>query len=70
MAFTAMFGFKANEKLSLIAIPLLLGFPVVLILAGIMVKGTGGEMYFSKVMLTNNSGFWGFLAIITIILAA
>ncbi len=52
------------------AFGMLLGFPAVLILAGIMVKGAGGEMDFSKVMLSNNSGFWGFLAIITIILAA
>ena len=142
MTLTAMFGFKAIEKLSIIAIPLLLitmlatifsvyrgdtslaevasvstegampfgvavsivigsfilgaiissditryaksksaagvgmgfgmfiGFPVVMILAGIMVKGAGGEIDFSKVMLANNSGFWVVLAVITIILAA
>jgi cytosine permease len=142
MTLTAMFGFKAIEKLSIIAIPLLIitmlatifsvyrgdtslaevasittegampfgvavsvvissfilgaiissditryarsksaagigmgfgmfiGFPVVMILAGIMVKGAGGEVDFSKVMLANNSGFWVVLAVITIILAA
>lgn len=47
-----------------------IGFPVVMILAGIMVKGAGGEIDFSKVMLSNNSVFWVVLAIITIILAA
>jgi cytosine permease len=47
-----------------------IGFPVVMILAAIMVKGAGGEVDFSKVMLSNNSGFWVVLAIITIILAA
>lgn len=49
---------------------MLIGFPVVLILGAIMVKGAGGEMDFSKVMLANNSGFWAFLAVVAIILAA
>ncbi|MBI9108490.1 MAG: cytosine permease [Spirochaetales bacterium] len=49
---------------------MLIGFPVVLILGAIMVKGAGGEMDFSKVMLMNNSGFWAFLAVVAIILAA
>ncbi len=49
---------------------MLIGFPVVLILGAIMVKGSGGEIDFSKVMLSNNSGFWAFLAVIAIILAA
>ena len=49
---------------------MLIGFPVVLIMGAIMVKGAGGEMDFSKVMLANNSGFWAFLAVIAIILAA
>ncbi len=49
---------------------MLIGFPVVLILGAIMVKGAGGEIDFSKVMLANNSGFWAFLAVIAIILAA
>ena len=52
------------------AFGMLIGFPLVLILGGIMVKGSGGEFDFSKVMLSNNSGFWRFLAVITIILAA
>ena len=142
MTLTAMFGFKAIEKLSIVAIPLLLiiilatiasefggektlasvanitaegampfgvavsvvigtyilgglcapditrysknkaaggfgmvfgmfiGFPVILILGAIMVKGGGGEIDFSKVMLSNNTGFWSVLAVITIVLAA
>ncbi len=49
---------------------MLIGFPIILILGAIMVKGGGGEIDFSKIMLTNNSGFWSFLAVITIILAA
>ena len=49
---------------------MLIGFPVVLILGAIMVKGAGGEIDFSKVMLANNSGFWAFLAVVAIILAA
>ena len=49
---------------------MLIGFPVVLILGAIMVKGAGGEIDFSKVMLANNSGFWSFLAVLAIILAA
>jgi len=49
---------------------MLIGFPIVMILGAIMVKGAGGEIDFSKIMLSNNSGFWVFLAIITIILAA
>lgn len=49
---------------------MLIGFPVVLILGAIMVKGSGGEVDFSKVMLANNSGFWAFLAVVAIILAA
>lgn len=52
------------------AFGMLLGFPVVLILASIMVKGAGGEIDFSKVMLSNHSGFWTFMAVLTIILAA
>ena len=52
------------------AFGMLLGFPVVLILGGIMVKGAGGEFDFSRVMLSNPSGFWVVLAVITIILAA
>jgi cytosine permease len=52
------------------AFGMLIGFPVVLILASIMVKGAGGEIDFSKVMLSNNSGFWTFMAVLTIILAA
>lgn len=49
---------------------MMIGFPVVLILAGIMVKGAGGEMDFSKVMISNNSGIWVVIAILAIILAA
>ena len=49
---------------------MLIGFPVILILGAIMVKGAGGEMDFSKVMLANNTGFWAFLAVVAIILAA
>jgi len=49
---------------------MMIGFPVVLILASIMVVGAKGELDFSKIMLANNSGFWAFLAIITIVLAA
>jgi len=49
---------------------MLLGFPLILILGAIMVKGAGGEMDFSKVMLANNSGIWSFLAVVAIILAA
>jgi cytosine permease len=52
------------------AFGMLVGFPLVLILGGIMVKGAGGEFDFSRVMLSNNSGFWVVLAVITIILAA
>ena len=49
---------------------MLIGFPVVLVLGAIMVKGAGGEIDFSKVMLSNNTGFWAFLAVVAIILAA
>jgi cytosine permease len=142
MTLTAMFGFKAIEKLSIIAIPLLvitllgtifstyrgdtslaevagitaegampfgvavsvvigsfilgaliapditryakgkkaagigmgfgmfIGFPAVMILAAVMVKGAGGEVDFSKVMLSNSSVFWVILAVIAIVLAA
>ncbi len=49
---------------------MLIGFPVILILGAIMVKGAGGEIDFSKVMLTNNSPFWVVLAVLAIILAA
>ena len=49
---------------------MLIGFPVVLILGAIMVKGAGGEIDFSRVMLANNTGFWSFLAVVAIILAA
>lgn len=52
------------------AFGMLLGFPLVLILGGIMVKGAGGEFDFSRVMLSNDSGFWVVLAVITIVLAA
>ncbi|MCF7928284.1 MAG: cytosine permease [Spirochaetales bacterium] len=52
------------------AFGMIIGFPLVLILGGIMVKGAGGEVDFSKVMIENNAGFWVVLAIITIILAA
>jgi len=52
------------------AFGMIIGFPLVLILGGIMVKGSGGEFDFSRIMLANNSGFWAFLAVITIILAA
>jgi cytosine permease len=142
MTLTAMFGFKAIEKLSIVAIPMLLlallgtifslykgdaslaqaaattgegampfgiatsivigsfilgaiissditryaksrsaagigmgfgmfiGFPVVMVLAAIMVKGAGGEVDFSKVMLANSSVLWTVIAILAIILAA
>ena len=52
------------------AFGMLIGFPVVLILGAIMVKGAGGEVDFSKVMLANNSGIWSVLAVVAIILAA
>ncbi len=52
------------------AFGMMVGFPVVLILGGIMVKGSGGEFDFSRVMLNNNSGIWIAFAILTIILAA
>ncbi len=52
------------------AFGMLIGFPVVLILGAVMVKGAGGEVDFSKVMLANNSGFWSVLAVLAIILAA
>ncbi len=52
------------------AFGMLVGFPVVLILASIMVKGAGGEVDFSKVMLGNQTGIWTFMAILAIILAA
>ncbi|MBL7006462.1 MAG: cytosine permease [Spirochaetia bacterium] len=52
------------------AFGMVIGFPLVLILGGIMVKGSGGEFDFSRIMLSNNSGFWAFLAVVTIILAA
>ena len=49
---------------------MLIGFPVVLILAAIMVKGAGGEPDFSKVMLANKNILWSILAVFTITLAA
>lgn len=49
---------------------MLIGFPVILTLAAIMVKGAGGEPDFSKVMLSGSSGAWVLLAVLTIILAA
>lgn len=52
------------------AFGMIIGFPIVLILASIMVKGAGGELDFSKVMINNNAGFWKILAVVTIILAA
>lgn len=52
------------------AFGMFVGFPVVMILAAIMVKGAGGQPDFSKVMLMNNSGIWVVIAIVTIILAA
>jgi cytosine permease len=52
------------------AFGMVIGFPLVLILGGIMVKGSGGEFDFSRIMISHNSGFWAFLAVVTIILAA
>ncbi len=52
------------------AFGMIVGFPVVLILGAIMVKGSGGEFDFSRVMLNNNSGIWVAFAILSIILAA
>lgn len=49
---------------------MLIGFPVVLTLAAIMVKGAGGEPDFSKVMLSGSSGVWVLVAVLTIVLAA
>ena len=53
---------------------MLIGFPVVLTLAAIMVKGAGGEPDFSKIILTAGSGGGGvlmlILAVATIVLAA
>jgi cytosine permease len=49
---------------------MLIGFPVVLTLAAIMVKGAGGEPDFSKVMLSGAAGPWVVLAVLTIVLAA
>ncbi len=52
------------------AFGMLIGFPIVLILGAIMVKGSGGQFDFSIVMLSNPSKFWVVLAVLTIILAA
>lgn len=49
---------------------MLIGFPVVLTLAAIMVKGAGGEPDFSKVMLAGSAGLWVIPAVLTIVLAA
>jgi cytosine permease len=52
------------------AFGMMIGFPVVMTLAAVMVKGAGGEPDFSRVMLANNAGIWVLIAIVTIILAA
>ena len=52
------------------AVGILVGFPVVLTLGAIMVKGSNGEVDFSKVMMANHTGFWALIAVLAIILAA
>jgi len=47
-----------------------IGFPVILSLGAIMVKGAGGEFDFSKIMMKGVSPIWTIMAVLTIILAS
>ncbi len=46
------------------------GFPLILTLGAIMVKGAGGEFDFSKIMLKGSSPIWAVMAVLTILLAS
>lgn len=52
------------------AFGMLFGFPLIMILASIMIHEAGGEVDFSRVMLVNHSGVWTVLAAGAIVLAA
>ncbi len=47
-----------------------IGFPLILTLGAIMVKGSGGEFDFSKIMLQGSSPIWAVMAVLTILLAS
>jgi len=47
-----------------------IGFPVILSLGAIMVKGAGGEFDFSKIMMQGGSPIWTIMAVLTILLAS
>ncbi len=47
-----------------------IGFPVVLSLGAVMVKGAGGEFDFSKIMMQGGSPLWTVMAVLTILLAS
>ena len=49
---------------------MVIGFPVVLSLGAIMVKGSGGEFDFSKIMMQGGSPIWAIMAVLTILLAS
>ncbi len=49
---------------------MMIGFPVILTLGAIMVKGSGGEFDFSKIMIQGGSPLWTSMAVLTILLAA
>ncbi len=49
---------------------MVIGFPVILSLGAIMIKGSGGEFDFSKIMLKGGSPIWAIMAVLTIVLAS
>jgi cytosine permease len=49
---------------------MVVGFPVILSLGAIMVKGSGGEFDFSKIMMQGGSPIWAIMAVLTILLAS
>jgi len=49
---------------------MVVGFPLILTLGAIMVKGAGGEFDFSKIMLKGSSPIWAVMAVLTILLAS
>lgn len=47
-----------------------IGFPLILTLGAVMIKGAGGEFDFSKIMIQNDSFIWKLMAVLTILLAS
>jgi cytosine permease len=60
---------RAHAGLGLV-FGMVIGFPVILSLGAIMVKGAGGEFDFSKIMMQGGSWVWTLMAVLTIVLAS